>query len=72
MRVVVKSSNNVVNSRMHILLLVTGYIQTQAEPQSGPQNRYITAVSLHFCLMLLVTDVSCQWKCWLWLCERLR
>ena len=27
MRVVVKSSNNVVNSRMHILLLVTGYIQ---------------------------------------------
>ena len=59
MRVVVKSSNNVVNSRMHILLLVTGYIQTP-EPQSGPQNRYITAVSLHFCLMLLVTDVSCQ------------
>ena len=39
MRVVVKSSNNVVNSRMHILLLVTGYIQTQAAPQSGPQTQ---------------------------------
>ena len=39
MRVVVKSSNNVVNSRMHILLVVTGCIQTP-EPQSGSQIHY--------------------------------
>ena len=56
MRVVVKSSNNVVNSRMHILLVVTG----SRHQSHNLVHRYSTAVSLHSCLILLVTDVGCQ------------